>query len=49
MISNFNKKEKLNYDLISNNKKKKLVDQGLTIEILSSNSLKKILKKRRKI
>ena len=49
VISNFNKRKRINYDLISNNKKKKLVDQGLTIEILSSNSLKKILKKRRKL
>ena len=42
IISNINFKNKIKFDLISNNKKKKLVDQGLTIEIISSNSLKKL-------
>ena len=42
IISNINLKNKKKFDLISNNKKKKLVDQGLTIEIISSNSLKKL-------
>ena len=42
IISNFNLKNQIKFDLISNNKKKKLVDQGLTIEIISSNSLKKL-------
>ena len=34
-------KKKINYQLISNNKKNKIVDQGLTIEILSASALKK--------
>ena len=42
VISNINSKNKIKFDLISNNKKKKLVDQGLTIEIISSNSLEKL-------
>tara|TARA_B100000035_G_scaffold80228_1_gene67243 strand:- start:903 stop:1610 length:708 start_codon:yes stop_codon:yes gene_type:complete len=42
IISNFNKRKFLNYDLMSNNKKNKIVDQGLTIEILSAKSLEKL-------
>ncbi len=37
-------KKKINYNLITNNKKNKIVDQGLTIEILSASTLKKIKK-----
>ena len=42
LISNFNLKNQTKFDLISNNNTKKLVDQGLTIEIISSNSLEKL-------
>jgi spore coat polysaccharide biosynthesis protein SpsF len=42
IISNINRNKSFKYDLISNNKKNKLVDQGLTIEIISSRSLEKI-------
>ena len=42
IITKLNKKKNLTYDLISNNKKIKKVDQGLTIEIVSSKSLNKI-------
>ncbi len=47
IISSLNKKKILKYDLISNNKKKNIVDQGLTIEILSAKSLKKISLKKK--
>ena len=44
-INNINKINN-NYDIISNNKLNKKVDQGLTVEIISSNSLKKLNKKK---
>lgn len=44
IINGLNRKKKINYQLITNNKKSKLVDQGLTIEILSAKSLKLIKK-----
>ena len=42
LISELNSLKNIKYDLISNNKKDKFVDQGLTVEILSINSLKNI-------
>ena len=44
LIINLNKKD-INKDLITNNKKNKFVDQGLTIEIVSAHSLQKIRSK----
>ena len=42
LISKLNSLKNIRYDLITNNKKDKFVDQGLTVEILSVNSLKNI-------
>ncbi len=42
IISKLNKNKKKKFDLISNNKKTKKVDQGLTIEIASVKSLQKL-------
>ena len=44
LLVSLNKSKKNKYQLITNNKKNKLVDQGLTIEILSAKYLK-VLKK----
>lgn len=47
LILKLNKYNHIPYEFISNNKKNKLVDQGLTVEILSSKSLKNLnLKKK---
>ena len=48
LLVSLNKLEKIKDQLIKNNKKNKLVDQGLTIEILSAKSLK-FLKKNKNI
>ena len=45
VITKFNKNRK-NYDLITNNNINKTVDQGLTVEIVSISSLKRIKKKK---
>lgn len=42
LILKLNQKKNIYYDLISNNKKNKLVDQGLTVEILSAEFLKNL-------
>ena len=46
MLVSLNKSKKNKYQLITNNKKNKLVDQGLTIEILSAKSLKVLKNKK---
>ena len=46
-IYKLNQKKNICYELISNNKKNKLVDQGLTVEILSAELLKKLIIKKR--
>ena len=46
LLVSLNKSKKNKYQLITNNKKNKLVDQGLTIEILSAKSLKVLKNKK---
>ncbi len=46
LLLKLNRKKNIPYEFVSNNKKNKLVDQGLTVEIISSKSLKNLNQKK---
>lgn len=47
LILKLNERKRIPYEFVSNNKKNKLVDQGLTVEILSSRSLRNLYLKKK--